>query len=143
VLFALATATGCMKQGAGTVRVRPLATSADEPANVAIYVGVTENGEPITDLDASSFRVYENDKLLPTSEIKTKLLPRELVTSEHVVLLVDLSGEVTDEERAMLAQAVEGFVRKLQRRHRRAPSRSKSSQRPIPHAISTAPWSRG
>jgi hypothetical protein len=103
-----------MKQGAGNVRVRPLATSADEPANVAVYVGVTENGEPITDLEATSFRVYENDKLLATSEIKTTLLPRELVTSEHVVLLVDLSGDVTEEERAMLAQAVEGFVRKLQ-----------------------------
>ena len=97
-----------------SLKVRPLATSADQPANVAIYVGVTNQGEPLTDLDASSFRIYENGVLLSPDRIKTTILPRELVTSEHVVLLVDLSGDVTDAERATYTQAVEGFVRKLQ-----------------------------
>jgi hypothetical protein len=111
VLVAL---TGCHKPGVGVLRVRPLATSAAEPANVAIYVGVTDQGEPLTDLDASSFRIYEDGKLLSPDQIKTTILPRELVTSEHVVLLVDLSGELTEEQRGTYAQAVEGFVRKLQ-----------------------------
>ena len=112
VLLAVA---GCAKPGVfGSLKVRPLATSSEPPANVALYVGVTAEGEPLTDLDASAFRIYENDELLSADEIKTTVLPRELVTSEHVVLLVDLSGDVTDEQRAIYAHAVEAFVRKLQ-----------------------------
>lgn len=115
--LALALTVACAKRefvAQGGLKVRPLATSADAPANVALYVGVTNQGEPLTDLDASAFRIYENDELLSPERIKTTILPRELVTSEHVVLLVDLSGDVTDAERATYAQAVEGFVRKLQ-----------------------------
>jgi hypothetical protein len=116
VAFASALAAACAKPAliGPSLKVRPLATSADQPANVAIYVGVTNQGEPLTDLDASSFRIYENDVLLSPDRIKTTILPRELVTSEHVVLLVDLSGDVTDAERATYTQAIEGFVRKLQ-----------------------------
>jgi hypothetical protein len=112
--FALVALAGCHKQAVGTLKVRPLATGADEPANVAIYVGVTDQGEPLTDLDASSFHIYENGELLSPDKIKTTLLPRELVTSEHVVLLVDLSGELSDEQRSTYAHSVEAFVRKLQ-----------------------------
>jgi hypothetical protein len=117
VALAVALTAACAKPaliGGATLKVRPLATSADPPSNVAIYVGVTNQGEPLTDLDASAFRIYENDVLLSPESIKTTILPRELVTSEHVVLLVDLSGDVTDAERATYTQAVEGFVRKLQ-----------------------------
>jgi hypothetical protein len=114
--LALLVLPGCAKKAfiPETLKVRPLATSAEPPANVAIYVGVTEDGEPLTDLDASAFRIYENEVLLEPERIKTTVLPRELVTSEHVVLLVDLSGDTTDEQRAIYARAVEGFVRKLQ-----------------------------
>jgi hypothetical protein len=114
--LALLVLSGCAKKAIipETIKVRPLATSGEPPANVAIYVGVTEEGEPLTDLDATAFRIYENEVLLEPERIKTTILPRELVTSEHVVLLVDLSGETTEEQRAIYARAVEGFVRKLQ-----------------------------
>ncbi len=117
IVLALVALAGCRHKPPvvpATIKVRPLATSADEPANVAVYVGVTDEGEPLSDLDASSFRVYENDALLEPEKIKTTILPRELVTSEHVVLLVDLSGELTEEQRSTYAHAVEAFVRKLQ-----------------------------
>jgi hypothetical protein len=114
--LALLALSGCAKKAIipATLKVRPLATSAEHPANVAIYVGVTEDGEPLTDLDASAFRIYENEVPLEPERIKTTILPRELVTSEQVVLLVDVSGEMKDEQRAVYARAVEGFVRKLQ-----------------------------
>jgi hypothetical protein len=114
--LALLALSSCAKKAIipETIKVRPLATSAYEPANVAIYVGVTEQGEPLSDLDASAFRIYENEVLLEPERIKTTILPRELVTSEHVVLLVDLSGETSEEQRSIYARAVEGFVRKLQ-----------------------------
>lgn len=112
--LALSLSAACVPPRAGGVRVSPLATSSDPPANVAVYVGVTYQGEPLTDLDATSFRIYENEELLSPELIRTTLLPRELVTSQHVVLLVDLSGEVSKEERATYTQAVEAFVRKLQ-----------------------------
>ena len=97
-----------------TIRVGALAAAAVPPANVALYVGVTDDKGAVTDLDASSFEVYENDERVPPSDAKLTLLPRDLVTSEHVVLLVDLSGKLGDEERASYARAVEAFVRKLQ-----------------------------
>lgn len=113
--FALFAVSGCAKPAVyGTLKVRALTTSADAPANIAVYVGVTDEGEPLTDLDASAFRVYENEQLVPADEARTTILPRELVTSEHVVLLVDLSGELTEEQRSTYARAVEAFVRKLQ-----------------------------
>ena len=118
VVLALLALAGCAKQGSVVygppLKVRALATSAEPPANVALYVGVTDQGEPLTDLDASAFRIYENNQLLSTDAVKTTLLPRELVTSEHVVLLVDLSGTLTDEQRTTYARSVEAFVRKLQ-----------------------------
>lgn len=115
--LALLALPGCAKKTTlipETIKVRPLATNAEPPANVAVYVGVTEQGEPLTDLDASAFRIYENEVLLEPDKVKTTILPRELVTSEHVVLLVDVSGELKDEQRSIYARAVEGFVRKLQ-----------------------------
>jgi hypothetical protein len=115
LLLAFVALSGCAKPAVyGNLKVRALATNAEPPANVAVYVGVTDEGEPLTDLDASAFRVYENDTLVSPDEAKTTILPRELVTSEHVVLLIDLSGQLSDEQRSTYARAVEAFVRKLQ-----------------------------
>lgn len=95
------------------VAVDPIATSVQPPSNVALYVAVTDSGEPVADLEAKNFNVYENGQLLAANEIQRSLLPRDKVTSEHVVLLIDMSGKPTQEERARFVRAIDGFVGKV------------------------------
>ncbi|HWP05025.1 MAG TPA: vWA domain-containing protein [Polyangiaceae bacterium] len=109
VLFALT--TGCSLFGG--VRVETLASSTQKPSNVALYVGVTEGDQPLTDLEAKNFHIYENGQELDPKQVGRMLLSRDLVTHERVLLLVDLSGNPSPERRAEYVQAVEAFVRKL------------------------------
>ncbi|HEX5099974.1 MAG TPA: vWA domain-containing protein [Polyangiaceae bacterium] len=103
--------TGCSLFGG--VRVETLATSAQKPSNVALYVGVTEGDQPVTDLEPKNFHIYENGQELDPKQVGRMLLSRDLVTHERVLLLVDLSGNPSAERRAEYVQAVEAFVRKL------------------------------
>jgi len=98
----------------GGVRVEAVATSAQKPANVAAYLAVSAGDEPLTELEAKNFHVYENGQELDARQIQRSLLSRETVTHERVLLLVDVSGQPTPEQRAAYAHAVEAFVRKLQ-----------------------------
>jgi hypothetical protein len=98
----------------GGVRVEALDTSVQKPANVAAYLGVSAGDEPLTELEAKNFRVYENGQALDARQIQRVLLPREAVTHERVLLLVDVSAHPTPEQRAEYVRAVEAFVRKLQ-----------------------------
>jgi hypothetical protein len=104
-------AVGCSVFGG--VRVETLDVSAQKPSNVAFYVSVTEHGEPVTDLDAKNFKIYENGQELSARLIERTLLPREPVTGERVLLLVDVSQNPSAAQRANYAAAVEAFVRKL------------------------------
>jgi hypothetical protein len=97
----------------GGVRVDTVELSAQRPSNVALYVSVTDHGEPVTDLDAKNFHVYENGQELSPRLSERMLLAREPVTAERVLLLVDLSGNPNAAQRANYAEAVEAFVRKL------------------------------
>lgn len=98
----------------GGVRVEAVDTSAQKPANVAAYLAVSAGDEPLTDLDAKNFHVYENGQELDPRQIQRMLLARDTVTHERVLLLVDVSGHPTPEQRADYVRAVEAFVRKLQ-----------------------------
>jgi hypothetical protein len=97
----------------GGVRVETLDVSAQKPSNVALYVSVTDHDEPVTDLEAKSFKVYENGQELSPRLIERTLLPREAVTDGRVLLLIDVSQNPSAEQRANYAEAVEAFVRKL------------------------------
>ena len=45
----------------GGVEVRSVGTSVQKPSNVALYVAVENGGGPVDDLEAKSFRIYEDD----------------------------------------------------------------------------------
>ena len=98
----------------GGVRVDAVDTSVQKPANVAAYLAVSAGDEPVTDLEAKNFHVYENGQELDARQIQRTLLSRDAVTHERVLLLVDVSGHPTPEQRADYARAAEAFVRKLQ-----------------------------
>ncbi len=103
--------TGCGLLGG--VRVETLDVSAEKPSNVAFYVAVTEQGEPVTDLEPKDFKIYENDQLLSPGQIGRTLLAVDAVTDQRALLLVDLSGNPGVDQRALYAQAAAAFVRKL------------------------------
>jgi hypothetical protein len=97
----------------GGVHVDTLDVSAQKPSNVALYVSVTDHGEPVTELSASNFTIYEDGQELSPRLIERTLLPRESVTGERVLLLVDVSQNPSPAQRANYEEAIEAFVRKL------------------------------
>ncbi len=111
VLFVALFGSGCALLGGA--QVESVATSAQKPSNVAMLVAVSESGEPVTGLESQNFKLYENQQPLSSNDVKQTLLDRSQVTSERVVLLVELQGEPASQERARLVRAVEVFVEKL------------------------------
>jgi hypothetical protein len=97
----------------GGVRVETVDHSEQKPSNVALYVSVTDQGEPVTELEAKNFRIYEDGQELSPGLIGRTLLPRESVAAEKVLLLVDLSGNPSGAQRENYAEAVEAFLRKV------------------------------
>lgn len=95
------------------VSVEPLATSFQRPSNVAAYVAVTDGDQPLTELNASNFKVYENDQLVPSEQSELTLLDPTLVAAHQVVLLVDMSAAATPEARSLIAKGALNFVQKV------------------------------
>jgi hypothetical protein len=110
-LLALLPLTGC-----GVFRhvtVEPLATAFQRPSNVTAYVSVTDGDSALSELEPSSFRVYENEQLVPQEQTQLTLLDTNLVAANQVVLLVDMSAAQTPEARALAAKGALNFVQKV------------------------------
>jgi hypothetical protein len=95
------------------VNVEPLATAAQRPSNVAAYVSVSDGDTPLTELQPSSFHVYENEQLVPSDQTQLTLLDTNLVAAHQVVLLVDMSLAQTPQARTLAAKAALNFVQKV------------------------------
>jgi len=95
------------------VSVDPVATSFQKPSNVAAYVAVRDGEEPLSELSASNFHVYENGQLVAPDQTQLSLLDRNVAVAHHALLLVDMSGASTPEARTQAAKAAAGFVEKL------------------------------
>ncbi len=94
----------------GGVELKPVHSSVQKPSNVAVYVAVSDGDEPLDELDESHFTVFENDNRLDKTQTQLTLLERDQVAVHHVLLLVDLSGQLTEPSRASLKRALEGFA---------------------------------
>ncbi len=95
------------------VDVQPLATASQRPSNVAAYVAVTDGETPLTELNTSNFRVYENGQLVPSDQTQLTLLDPTLVAAHQVVLLVDMSAATTPQAKSIIAKATQNFVQKV------------------------------
>ena len=95
------------------VSVEPLATAFQRPSNVGVYVAVSDGDAPLTELEPSSFRVYENEQLVPAEQTQLTLLDTNLVAAHQVVLLMDMSAAQTPQARALAAKAALNFVQKV------------------------------
>jgi hypothetical protein len=90
--------------------LRPVASSVEKPSNVAFYVAVDNGEEPVTDLLADNFSIYENDQLIPKEQAQLTLLDGDVAAAHHAVLLVDVSAS-NDSDR--LGKAIAAFVTKV------------------------------
>ena len=105
----LCLSTGCSLFN--RVRVDPVATAYQKPSNVAAYVAISDADEPITGLQAQNFEIFENGQALSADDSQLVLLPQELATYHHTLLLLDLSGQKGADDK--LARAAASFVETL------------------------------
>lgn len=100
---------GCVTGGLD-LEVR--AISARAPANVAVYLDVSEAGEPV-EPEAGQLVLYEDGHRLDPSMTRQVLLDKELVVYHHTVLLVDNSGATDELVRAELGNAIALFAEEV------------------------------
>jgi hypothetical protein len=93
----LALACGC--GGGQGLRVEIIDASVQKPSNVAVYFTVdTPEGEPVAGLKAEDFRIYEDGRLVSVHESQQTILNPEVATAHYTLLLVDMSGSVTESD---------------------------------------------
>ena len=87
---------GCGSPG---LRLERIDSSVQKPSNNAVNLTVeTEEGEPVAGLEADSFEIYEDGKLVSKHESKQTILNQEVATEHFTLLLVDMSGSVTESD---------------------------------------------
>ncbi len=72
-------------------------SSVKKPSNVALYFSVeTDSGAPVPGLSAEDFQIYEDGHLISPYESNQTILNPEMSVVHYVVLLLDLSGSITE-----------------------------------------------
>ena len=91
--------------------------SVQKPSNVALYFAVeTSDGQPVGGLQAESFQIYEDDQLISPFESKQTILNPEVAVEHFTLLLLDLSGSITESgSMHTLMAAAGGFAEKITR----------------------------
>jgi hypothetical protein len=92
---------GCLAQlacgGRQGLHLNLIDHSVQRPSNVAVYFTVdTADGEPVPGLTVEQFRIYENGQLISEFESKETILNPEIAAVHNTLLLVDMSGSVTE-----------------------------------------------
>lgn len=85
--------------GRSGLRLKRIDSSVQKPSNIAVYFTVeTQDGEPVAGLEAESFQIFEDGKLVSVHESKQTILNPEVATEHLTLLLVDMSGSVTESD---------------------------------------------
>jgi von Willebrand factor type A domain len=96
IAIAVVAAGGCRGRQPG-LTLTMVDSSVRRPSNVAVYFAVdTSEGEPVPGLTAESFRIYEDGNLVSEHESKQTILNPEIAAAHYTVLLIDMSGSVTE-----------------------------------------------
>lgn len=96
--------------------------SVQKPSNVALYFAVeTRDGKPVPGMTAEMFRIYEDDQLISPYESKQTILNPEVAVVHFTVLLLDLSGSITESgSMPALIDAASAFADRVTRSHHMA-----------------------
>src|SRR5215468_7207110 len=99
------------------LRLRLIDGAAHRPSNVAVYFTVdTSNGEPVPGLTAERFKIYEDGQPVSVLESKQTILNPEVAASQFTLLLVDMSGSVSESgDVPVIVQAAQAFADRVQK----------------------------
>ncbi len=102
--------TGCLK-------LRLINYAVRKPSNVAAYFTVDRsNRDPVPGLTADSFRIYEDGSPVSIHESKQTILNPEVAAVHYTLLLVDMSGSVTQSGQVpALQSAVQAFTQVVEK----------------------------
>jgi hypothetical protein len=102
---------------AGGLALTPIRSTQSKPSNVAVYFKVqTASGEPVGGLSADQFRIYEDRSIVSQYESKQTILNPEVAVSHYTLLLVDMSGSISDSgNRDAVVEAATTFTDRVEK----------------------------
>src|SRR2546425_1096411 len=81
----------------GCLHLELVDASVRKPSNVAVYFSVVDTKkQPVPNLAADQFKIYEDGKLVSVYESKQTILNPEVAAVQYTLLLVDMSGSVVE-----------------------------------------------
>src|SRR5262245_36209724 len=110
----LVAACGGSKQG---LKLTLLNASVQKPSNIAVYFTVdTAEGEPVAGLTAEQFKIYEDGQPVSALESKQTILNPEVAAEHFTLLLVDMSGSVSESDDVpLITQSASGFATRVEK----------------------------
>ena len=106
----------------GGLQLTMIEAAHHKPSNVAVFFAVDDkNGEPVADLLASDFNIYEDDKLVSVDESRQTIVNPEIAAVHHTLLLVDMSASVTASDQVtQIVAAAQQFASRVEQYQRLA-----------------------
>jgi hypothetical protein len=113
-LLLMAQGCGGSKQG---LKLTLLRASVQKPSNIAVYFLVdTTEGEPVAGLSAEQFQIYEDGQPVSALESKQTILNPEVAAAHFTLLLVDMSGSVSESDDVpLIMEAARGFASRVEK----------------------------
>jgi hypothetical protein len=89
--------------------------SVRKPSNVAVYFSLTDaDKHGVPNATAQQFHIYEDGRIVSPFESKQTILNPEVAAVQYTLLLMDMSGSVTNSGQApLLADAASGFSERV------------------------------
>ncbi len=102
---------GVLLSACSSLQVTQITHTSEKPSNIAVYFKVADSkGEPVPGMTAEQFNIYEDERLVSTFESKQTILNPEITSAHYTLLLVDMSGSVTESgELERIAEAADIF----------------------------------
>jgi hypothetical protein len=103
-----------------SLKITRIQTAADKPSNVAVYFKVEDHqGEPVGGMTAEQFEIYEDDELVSVHESQQVILNPDVAASHYTLLLVDMSGSVTEsDDFPLIAEAATLFTSAVEKNNK-------------------------
>jgi hypothetical protein len=113
-------ALGLALSGCAGLKLTLINSSVRRPSNIAMYFSVDRtNGQPVGGLTADRFTIFEDDRPVSALESRQTILNPQVAAVHYTLLLVDMSGSVTESgQLPQLQEAARVFVERVERQQR-------------------------